>query len=293
MLRIEKPSAQKTKGILYILSAAACFAFMTFFVRESGEVPTMEKCFFRNLPAVVISSIVLLRTDEKFHIKKESRTGLLMRCLFGTSGMIANFWAIDHLMLADANMLNKMSPFFAMLLSIFILKEKPDKFQWGVLFAAIAGAMLVIRPTAGIASAPAFVGLFSGFGAGAAYTFVRKLGMIGERGQIIVFCFSAFTCVVCLPYILLFGRMLTMREFGFLTLAGIAGSGGQFSITAAYQAAPAKEISVFDYMQVVFSALIGFVFFGEVPDALSFAGYAVIIGAAVVNWNRARKAPEN
>jgi drug/metabolite transporter (DMT)-like permease len=75
------------------------------------------------------------------------------------------------------------------------------------------------------------------------------------------------------------------RQLLFLLLAGIAAAGGQFSITAAYTHAPAKEISVFDYSQVVFAALLGFVFFREVPNVWSVLGYVIIIGVAVFRWH--------
>ena len=72
-------------------------------------------------------------------------------------------------------------------------------------------------------------------------------------------------------------------------MAGVAASLGQFSITTAYKYAPAKEISVFDYTQVIFAALLGFAFFGEIPVAFSFVGYGIIITVAVIRWNRNRK----
>ena len=59
------------KGILCILAAALGFSFMTFFVRISGDVPTMQKAFFRNAVAAVVSVGILLRTPEKFKIKRE------------------------------------------------------------------------------------------------------------------------------------------------------------------------------------------------------------------------------
>ncbi len=69
-----------------------------------------------------------------------------------------------------------------------------------------------------------------------------------------------------------------------LLMAGISASLGQFSITTAYKYAPAKEISVFDYTQVVFAAILGILFLGEVPSLLSILGYIIIIGVAVFRW---------
>ena len=59
---------------------------------------------------------------------------------------------------------------------------------------------------------------------------------------------------------------------------------GQLNITAAYSYAPAAEISVYDYSQVLFAAILGFFFFGELPDLLSFLGYGIIIGIAIIKW---------
>lgn len=66
-----------------------------------------------------------------------------------------------------------------------------------------------------------------------------------------------------------------------LLAAGLAAAGGQFTITAAYLRAPAREISVYDYSQILFASGLGFVLFGQIPDLWSVAGYAVIVGAAV------------
>jgi drug/metabolite transporter (DMT)-like permease len=64
--------------------------------------------------------------------------------------------------------------------------------------------------------------------------------------------------------------------------AGLGAAGGQFSITAAYSNAPAKEISVFDYTQILFTAALGFLMFGDKPDIWSLFGYVVIISMALI-----------
>ena len=196
-------------------------------------------------------------------------------------GMVANFWAIDHIGMADANMLNKLSPFFAILFSIFILREYPKKADILSVLAAFIGAVFVVRPSAGIASLPSLAGVLGGLGAGAAYTFVRQMSRKGERGPEIVMFFSAFTCVCSIPFFAFRFQPMSARQWIFLLLAGCAAAGGQLSVTAAYRHAPAKEISVFDYSQIVYAALWGFFLFGELPDALSILGYVIIIGAAV------------
>lgn len=116
--------------------------------------------------------------------------------------------------------------------------------------------------------------------AGFAYSCVRVLGAKGERGLMTVFFFSAFSTLVALPFFVAFYEPMTPFQWASLLLAGVSATGGQFFITAAYRFAPAKEIAVFDYSQVLFAALLGFFFLHELPDVWSFAGYFIIIGAA-------------
>ena len=171
-----------TKGIICILIAALGFSLMTFFVRLSGDVPTMEKAFFRNAFAAVVSFILLKREGEKFHVERRNIRDILCRCVFGTVSLIANFYAIDKIGIADANMLNKLSPFFAIVLSIPILKERPKKIYILTTLVAFLGAVLIVRPGSGISNTiPALIGLYGGFGAGFAYVCVRKLGGKGEK----------------------------------------------------------------------------------------------------------------
>ena len=124
---------------------------------------------------------------------------------------------------------------------------------------------------------PSLIGFLGGMGAGAAYTFVRYMKQRGEKSTMIVFCFSAFSCISVLPYVIFNFVPMTAFQTAMLLLTGFAAAGGQFSITAAYTHAPAREVSVFDYTQILFSTAIGFFLFGQVPDKWSFVGYGIII----------------
>ncbi len=79
-------------------------------------------------------------------------------------------------------------------------------------------------------------------------------------------------------------KPMSLLQLTYLLLAGLSAAFGQFAITSAYCHAPAREISVFDYSQIIFSAILGFIAFHQIPDTLSFAGYAVIILTAVANF---------
>lgn len=284
--------SSKGKGVLYIVFAAFFYSLMSLFVRKSGDLPVYQKAFFRNLVAAFVAFILLVKSGS-FKIQKGSLPALFARSIAGTVGIVCNFYAIDHMNISDASILNKLAPFFSVLFSVFILKEKASWKEWLLVGVAFSGAFIIARPSFGWEqSFPALIGVLGGLGAGLAYTFVRYLGKRGERKAMIVFFFSAFSCLSMLPMVILDYEPMTGMQVFWLLLAGTAASGAQFSVTAAYSYAPAKEISVYDYSQVLFAAVWGALFLSQFPDWWSVVGYVVIIGAAVVKWLISREKKE-
>lgn len=272
----------KTRGIIYILIAAFGFSLMSAFVKLAGELPAFQKAFFRNFIALIFITVMMLKDKTGFVPKKESVPDLFWRCFCGTLGLLCNFYAIGHLNLSDANMLNKLSPFFAILFSVFLLREKPSLVQVIGVCVAFAGSLCIIKPGFNNPEAPAAIaGLLGGIGAGAAYTFVRRLGRKKEDSKRIIFYFSAFSSLLCLPFLIFSYEPMSARQLICLILAGVFACVGQLGITKAYLCAPAREISVYDYTQVIFAAVLGYFIFGDVPDLLSVLGYFLICGAGV------------
>ncbi len=276
---------RRTKGILCILSSAFCFALMNMLVRLSGDIPSIEKSFFRNAVAAAAAAVIVLKDRRETKLRKEGIPLLILRSILGTIGILGNFYAVDHLILPDATMLNKMAPFFTLIFSAVFLKERISLKTAVIITGAFIGALFVIKPSFSNADLSAsIIGLIGGLGAGSAYTCVRALGKRGTSGPLVVLFFSLFSCLVTLPYLIFSFHPLTMKQFLILILAGTAAAGGQFSITAAYRFAPAREISVYDYSQVIFTALLGFFVFSQIPDGYSFLGYAIIILMAVIMY---------
>lgn len=283
---------QKAQGIMYIIGAAFFFALMNLFVRLAGEVPTFQKCFFRNTVAAFAAVVMLHKNQVKFQLGKGNLKYLLIRSTAGLLGIICNFYAVDHLTISDASLLNKLSPFFAIIFSTIILKEIAGAKEWGILMLAFVGALFVIKPSLGMEFIPGLVGMFGGACAGLAYTYVRKLGQRGVNGMVIVAFFSAFSSVILLPNLLLHFTPMTPYQWIVLLLAGVAATGGQVCITTAYTKAPAKEISVFDYSQIIFAAILGFLVLDQIPDVYSIIGYGIILVAAIIKWKGSQEKPQ-
>lgn len=274
----------KQKGIACILISAFSFALMNLFVQLAGDINPIQKSFFRNLISFAFAAAVLLKGHD-FSFQKKNLKFLILRSALGTIGILCNYYALGNMLLSDASMLGKLSPFVVLICSYIFLKEKMNGFQVFSILIAFIGSLFIIRPGFSLTEMlPALMGLAGAVAAGGAYTTVRYLGLRGERGPFIVFFFSAFSCIAVLPYILLNFEPMTAHQLGMLLLAGLAASGGQFGVTYAYKFAPAREISVYDYTMVIFAAILGFFAFGQFPDHLSLIGYAIICGISILMY---------
>ena len=273
------------KGIFCIIIAGFGFALMSLFVKLSGDIPSMQKGFFRNIIAVFLSSIPLIKHWKVINIPRNN-TGwlvLISRSVFGTIGLVLNFYAISHISLADSSIIQKLSPFIIIILSYIFFKEEMTKFQVFAIIIAFIGITLIIKPSGNnIISMGALAALLGALCAGIAYTCVRYLGTHNISGEFIIFFFSSLSSLMLLPYLILDYRTMTYYQLSMLLLAGISATIGQYGVTFAYKFAAAKNISVFDYSQVLFSGIFGYMFFGEFPDFQSLIGYIIVISVGIV-----------
>ena len=278
---------RKNIGVLCILMSGIFFALMSMFIKLAGDIPFIQKAFFRNSVAAVVFFFVLLKSGDSFRYEKKYLPVLTLRSICGNLGLIFNFYAIDYLVLSDANMLNKLSPFAAVIFSYLFLKEKMKRYQVLGLITAFLGALLIIKPGTGfLHSSAGLIGLLGGVFAGAAYTAVRYLGTHGLKGTKIIFFFSVFSTVMLLPFLIFDYTPMTGIQWIYLILCGLCATVAQFFITTAYTYAPAKEISIFDYFQIIVAALLSLVVFRTTPDLYSIIGYIVIFTTSFIIWKK-------
>ena len=138
-----KKTNNTAKGIMCILFSALSFSGMSIFINMSGDVPVMQKVFFRNLVALVIATVTLAKSKQSFKPHKGCIKYHILRSSLGLSGMIGNFYATTKMSsTSDAAMLNKMSPFFTLIFSYIFLKEKFKPKQALAIAIAFAGSLL-------------------------------------------------------------------------------------------------------------------------------------------------------
>ena len=272
-------------GIFCIIVAGFGFSLMALFIKLAGNLPSMQKGFFRNIIAVGISSIPLIKHWKSINFPKGklSWSVLISRSVFGTIGLVFNFYAITHISLADSTIIQKLSPFVILILSYIFFKEKMTKFQIIAIVIAFIGVGFIIKPSGdGFVSMGALAALLGAFCSGIAYTCVRYLGTHNVSGEFIIFFFSTLSTLLLLPYLIFNYKVMTMYQLSMLILAGASATIGQYGVTFAYKYAAAKNISVFDYSQVLFSGILGFIFFNELPDLQSLIGYIIVISIGII-----------
>ncbi len=271
--------SDRNKGIILLLISAFGFSMMAALVKLSGDVPTVQKTFMRNIVSAVIAFILVVYNKERIFGKKENQGLLLSRSALGTIGMVLFFYAIDHMVLSDAEMLNKLSPFILIIFSAIFLKEKARTYQIAAILVAFVGTLFVIKPQFSVEVIPYIIGILSAVFAAGAYTLLRVLGS-KEQFYTIVFYFAFFTTVSLLPFTIAFYEPMSTKQWIYLLGAGAFATIGQFGLTIAYKFAPAREISIFFYSTVVYTAVISIFLFNQVPDWMSFLGYFIIFGAS-------------
>ena len=292
------PSA-KAKGIFAITCSAFGFALMALFVRLCDDwgapVNSFQKSFFRNLVALAIAGVVWGklargraregtldgRRETRNVLSLRSKALLILRATLGTIGIFSNFYALSHITIAEGQTLNKTAPFFTVLFTWLFLGEKATRRQIFPLLLAFLGVILIAKPGfAGAAAFPLAMGLLGGVCAGGAYACVRGLRRHDVDPALIILFFSVFSCLASVPFMITGFDPMTWQQVLILLGAGASAALGQFGITLAYGYAAPREVAVFDYSNILFTAAFGFIFFTQVPDVWSVLGFVAILVAA-------------
>lgn len=281
----------RTKGVLCILLSGLGFATMNLLIPLAGSLPTIQKMFFRNLVAMGVALWIVYQQHRQQPLKEIKQPKLIpwkiliCRVLLGTLGIFCNYYALDHLLISDASVLNKIAPFATLIFSAVFLKESLTKTHLAALGLALIGVLFVTKPSLSSPHLLAYaVGILGGIFAGGAYTCVRSLTQKGVSSPIIILAFSCFSCLVCIPWLLIHGVPMSWQSGLALLGVGLAASVGQLGITYAYQFAPASEISIFDYSAIVFTGILGMVFLNQIPDIYSVLGYVIIFSGALITF---------
>ena len=284
MLSLEKNGEDKSNmGILMMIIATICFSLMAAMVKFLRHLPVMEIIFFRNIPIVLIIPLIL--KNKKISFWGNNKPLLFLRSLLSGFAAIAYFYTITVMILTEAVTIKQLSPFFIIFLASIFLREKIDFRKITFFILAFLGALLVVKPGFRLDIYPAVIALLGAISTAGSHVALRSLRLT-DHPLVIVNYFGYSIGLISFGILLWQGNFIIPDALSLfiLLLLGLVGLGGQFTLTKAYQMAPPKLVSLYLYLQIIFGALLGILFFREIPDLLSIFGAFLIIVSGYLNY---------
>lgn len=268
------------KAISYILIASLAFSTMNILIKQVSHLPTFELIFFRSIGTLSLVWIMLLK--NKIPALGSRRPILFLRALVGVTSLALYFWALKSIPVGTATSLRYMSPIFASILAVILLKEKIKPIQW-FLFAIAFLGVLIIKGFHLEVNLPGLIAvLLSAFFVGLVYVLIRKIGTT-DHYLVIIFYFM-FTAFAISGIITLYNYVPPQgMEWMYLLSSGIAGFIGQLTMTQALQMEETSTIVPFKYSEIIFTLLAGWIIFGETQNLFTSIGIGCIIIAVLGN----------
>jgi len=277
--------------IVWALLSAASFAVMGACVRISSAVlPQSEVVFFRNFMALLFLLPLMFKQGESL---KTAVFGMhLWRGLLGLTAMYLYFYALNHLPLASAMLLNYTSPLFIAIAAVLWLKEQWTRPRRMALIVGFAGVLILFHPDSSVASTAGLIGLASGAFAGLALATMKKLSATEPAIRIVTWFALLSSLISAVPMLFEF-RWPEPQMWAWLAAVGLFANLGQLGMTIAYSKAPATQVSPFSYSSLVFAGVVGFLAWGEIPDVVGLAGTLLVtIAGIMVARERTEPMPE-
>jgi drug/metabolite transporter (DMT)-like permease len=276
-------------GIAFKVASVIIFLGMAALLKASQGVPAGELVFFRSFFGLVPVIVWLVyRRQLREGIKTRHLRGHLARGFIGTISMSIGFFALTQLPLPESTTLNYAMPLLIVVFSAIFLHETVRLYRWSAVAVGMAGVLIIAWPSltlfsSGVSSRAAVgvgAALVSACMGAVAQLLVRRL-VDTERSATIVFYFLASSSVISLVTIPFGWVTPTPLQAVFLIGAGICGGTAQILLTESYRHADMSVVAPFEYTSLVFSIVIGFLAFGDVPTWQMLVGGVIVVGSGL------------
>ncbi|OIQ26307.1 MAG: EamA family transporter [Vibrio sp. MedPE-SWchi] len=271
-----------------MLISALAFSLMSSCVKLVSHhgIPVFEIVAARALISLFISYVDVKR--KRISIWGENKKLLFARGAVGSLALICVYYAVATLPLAEATILQYLHPVFTALLALVFLKERIQSSTIVCIVFCLTGLLMIVSPGSLLGSGTELplisvtAALLGAMGSAIAYVIVKKLSST-EDSSVIIFYFP----LIALPLsLILLGDgfvVPNLEAFVLLIFVGIFTQIGQVGLTKAMKAEVASKATAYSYIQVVFSILLGWIVFSELPSAWTLIGGSMIILGALIN----------
>jgi drug/metabolite transporter (DMT)-like permease len=272
-------SSDRAAALAWMLLTGVLFVIVTGIVRYLGsDMPAVQAAFIRYAFGVLFMLPLLSQTLRVSLIPR--RFGLhLFRGMVHATGVMLWFFAMARIPIAEVTAIGFTAPLFTTIGAAIFLGERLRARRIIAVAIGFVGTLVILRPgveaiqpgaLAQLAAAPLFA---------CSYIIAKKLTAT-ESGSVIVGWLSVFVTLALLPPALLVWRVPSAHEIALLALTAGCATAGHYTLTRAMRLAELSLLQPFSFLQLVWASLLGLVAFGEVPDAATWLGGALIVGAA-------------
>ncbi|MEO0485562.1 MAG: DMT family transporter [Pseudomonadota bacterium] len=285
MARLQGPAL----GAGLITGAMLAFMVMQGFIK-AADVPAGQAVFFRSFFALPVILLWLWHTGHLHDgLKTERWQSHALRGIVGSTAMALGFAGLVYLPLPEVTAIRFVTPIMLLVLAAIMLGERFRLFRMGAVLLGFGGVLIIIWPRLGgdlrdTATLGAMLTLGSAALAALAQVFVK--GMAGrESTAAIVFYFSLTATALGLATLPFGWDALAPWQAVYLVLSGFIGGVGQIMLTSSYRHADAGALAPFTYSSMLWSILLGWLWFAEIPTAQMLLGSLIVIAAgAIIVW---------
>lgn len=279
------------KGVLLFLLGIGLFSLLNGTVKAQAQIfPINQIMFFRNAFAL-IPVLMMVRAMGGFGLLATRRpVAHTLLSLQFTASMYAIFLAYHMMPLADATAISFAQPLMVTLLSAPLLGEKVTRSRWFAVAIGLAGVLVMLKPTG--------EGPGLGFALAAGATLIQSTNMLEQRSLSktdstisIVFYTLALSALIMLPTLWFSWVQPTPMQLAGLIAMGLASGACQYLTTRALYHASAATIAPVNYTKMLWAIVIGFVWFGDVPEASILIGSAIVMASTAIIYHKADEPP--
>lgn len=268
------------RGAALVSLGSFALVVMGMVVKVLGSrIPTIEILFFRSLIGFFMVIPVFMR-DPLAPLRTRRQGMHFLRGGIGTIGNVLFFWTLTHMLLADAMALQFSRPLFMIPLAIVLLGEVVGWRRSIVTVVGFVGIVIYSRPFTGGFDPGVFVGASGALTGALVLVCIKRLSTT-EPTPVIMFYYAFWTAMLSLIPTVWFWVTPSWFELSLLAAVGFLGISGQWMITHGWTLGDTTALIPLDYLRIVYSALLGWLVFGELPGVWSYAGMALIVGSSL------------
>lgn len=277
------------QGIALIITAFAIFAGLDSTAKYLVQFYPPQQVVWARYTGHCVFALLIFWPRNGFAILRTRHLGTqILRSMFLFLATCSNFVALQYLQLAETSAIFFSTPLLIAVFSVPLLGERIGPRRWTAILVGFIGILIVVRPGLGLMHWAAFLSLLAATGAALYQIITRKLAGV-EAAATTQFYTALIGTLFITPFVPFGWQAPDLTGWLLMGLVGALGGIGHWMLILAHRLAPAPILAPFTFSQIVPMVLLGFLVFGDLPDAWTLSGAAVVLSSGLYLLYRERR----